>query len=828
MITPTDKHWLNNKYAVSYEEYNMGLLNALIACNNPEIVKPNERATKKKKFHGTELEQLIKLQQRLTVSKKNSQVGYQLVKYERKNDKIARFYPDKYGYTLMRRELRALLCQNKYFDLDIAGALPSILSQVCEHFKIPCKLLKQYANDRECFHQIFMNDFKIERGGAKDVFIGIINGSSIETICKEILNVNQANVDLSHLEKFYQECKIIRKSIVANHASWNIQPNEEKKTDAEAIERSIFAKINHTYEAEIMGNVLMYLRNKTKFIGEHKQRSNFVYIFDGCLLPISEELNCDDLVEELQIHIKQKCKLNVSFKIKPFETNQEHLNILIPLSVTAPVTEQRTYTDIIIRDDKQGADIIINELRENKNFVKCNGRFFRRRHFGIYEELMADKDIVAGLSAIIQTKNLCMAPVKAGSAPRAYGNNDAGSKHIANCVLNHIEDLRGEFTTKLLASQKGILCFQNGYYNLVNKEFINWEINDDEIITTSIITKDYCEPCEESKALALDLLKSFIPRDDLRKYVLYVLICAIGCFKMKMVLLGEGLRNSGKGVLTEWLKYTFGEQYITSFCGNNILGKRAGGDSEKDLGWALNGASSRLCISNELSTQDEKGNPLIVDGNIIKRISSGGDEISARKLFGNIVKVVPTCTYMILLNETPVVKPEDAYQSIVTLPFECEFKNKLTPEDLEINKRKGLDCIKIADPDVKNKISTNEETREKLQYGFMHLLIDAYKAKPEEIPQTPECVITTKNTIQDDNVGLETKLKELFCLNEGTTIEDKMTTAEIDAILKDEGFKNTRAKAPVFRKYGIEPYRSSEVRGWLNIKVRPKNSAKIT
>ena len=90
--------------------------------------------------------------------------------------------------------------------------------------------------------------------------------------------------------------------------------------------------------------------------------------------------------------------------------------------------------------------------------------------------------------------------------------------------------------------------------------------------------------------------------------------------------MGLGNRNSGKGVLYDLFKNTF-QDYVGSFNAEELLITRVGdGDVAKKLEWIIPLEFKRLNFSNEIKTEDNKGNKLKLDGACIKKLSGGGDE----------------------------------------------------------------------------------------------------------------------------------------------------------------------------------------------------------
>jgi phage/plasmid-associated DNA primase len=97
----------------------------------------------------------------------------------------------------------------------------------------------------------------------------------------------------------------------------------------------------------------------------------------------------------------------------------------------------------------------------------------------------------------------------------------------------------------------------------------------------------------------------------------------------KWVLL-EGLRNSGKGVLTLLLENAF-ERYVKITNSGNFVYKENTQDEAKKQSWMIDYQFVRLAFTQEITINKQSRTSNKVDGNMIKKFCSGGDSIEARK-----------------------------------------------------------------------------------------------------------------------------------------------------------------------------------------------------
>jgi hypothetical protein len=92
---------------------------------------------------------------------------------------------------------------------------------------------------------------------------------------------------------------------------------------------------------------------------------------------------------------------------------------------------------------------------------------------------------------------------------------------------------------------------------------------------------------------------------------------------MKRFLVGIGSSNTGKSLLSAALKSTCGG-YYGGWNGVNICYKNNSADEAQKLRWMKLLRFKRIIVSNEIQMGIE------IDGNMIKKISSGGDSLIGR------------------------------------------------------------------------------------------------------------------------------------------------------------------------------------------------------
>ena len=406
----------------------------------------------------------------------------------------------------------------------------------------------------------------------------------------------------------------------------------------------------------------------------------------------------------------------------------------------------------LIETDKDAADIVLKHIE--KKIIKSNRRYFIKENENIYIEDISPfyDDTKNFLLKEISNLNLCKY-LENSNKLKPYSKNTSGAMNIMKLVLVHLNDDK-EFVKQLWKSNLEKLCFKNGYYDFKERRFKEY---DDETFSPIYIKKVFPERNEEKIKEVYDKILDPIFWDkDQQAYFLNW--CARGLAgiptKEKTWSCSIGLRNCGKGVLYELFKTTF-EDYVLSFNPEEMICCRVGcGDIAKKMAWTIPFEFSRLNFSNELKTEDDKGRKLKLDGNIIKSISSGGDEKTARLNYKNEIRFKIQGRMMLMMNELIGVTPYDATETMELFRFKSVFKDEITDDDEEINKSGQFKFIK-ANPYIKNIINDDIE----LQNAFIHIIIDHYSEIKYILPNSMK---DEKDDINDHEDSVENKLKSIF------------------------------------------------------------------
>jgi hypothetical protein len=327
---------------------------------------------------------------------------------------------------------------------------------------------------------------------------------------------------------------------------------------------------------------------------------------------------------------------------------------------------------------------------------------------------------------------------------RNYAKNNQKRKDIypfirENCVDN-------DWVRRTETSSLGKILFLNGHYDFKRGRFLTGRpigATDKETINTVFENgfnpeivffyrvdhehTDFTDDDMEYMDSIQERLFTLPLGKDVGDYLTLNLARAFsGDITIKRILFGLGMSNSGKGILTKACQLSMG-QYCGVFTGENLAFNNVNNDEAQKMRWAMLLRNKRLIISNELSTTK------MLDGNLIKKLASGGDTIQGRLHGQHETDFKPQYLSILLANDMPPIKPFDtAIQNRVrvysyTKAFVDEPRN-----EYELKKDPNLD---------------NEMKSRLFQRCFIGLLIRKYSEFKDSgcVENEPNEVVMARN-----------------------------------------------------------------------------------
>ena len=263
-------------------------------------------------------------------------------------------------------------------------------------------------------------------------------------------------------------------------------------------------------------------------------------------------------------------------------------------------------------------------------------------------------------------------------------------------------------------SSLGKLLFTNGYLDLKNNlKFYDkktYKFNPD-IVFFERILKEFNTDADLSilSEYSNDIRTRFfynVLGEKLGDYYILQLSRGLMGDLMKRILFSLGDTNTGKSVLSYAIKKSL-EGYFGDFNAENLVFSKNSCDEAAKLRWALLLRYKRIIVSNEMKSDT------MINGNMIKKISSGGDSLTGRYHCGNETPFTPHFLTICMSNDLPKISPYDnaVDNRLKVISYKKQFVDNVVDEEYELKKDYNI---------------TDEINKIEFQNSFLMLLINRY------------------------------------------------------------------------------------------------------
>lgn len=205
---------------------------------------------------------------------------------------------------------------------------------------------------------------------------------------------------------------------------------------------------------------------------------------------------------------------------------------------------------------------------------------------------------------------------------RSYGNTSIMLDKII--TLLKTLNVNNDWLKQSQSSSLGKILFENGYYDFTERKFYD-KFNSNYIFFGKIHHK--FESFSDEDLIYMESIKQRLFYNSLGKEVgdYFILQLARGLSGecMKRILFAIGDTNCGKGVITTATSLSIGD-YFGSFNAESIAHRETSQDEAQIMRWVMLLRYKRIIISNEMKSG------IVLNGNFIKKISSGGDPLIGR------------------------------------------------------------------------------------------------------------------------------------------------------------------------------------------------------
>ena len=550
--------------------------------------------------------------------------------------------------------VKSALCEKYYNDLDMVNCHPQIIYQVFKELKYNTDYLKKYNTKRDEIITTMMRH-DLSRKDVKALINKLCYGGSIASWCKfNEVDISVVHTDLVELEKEMKKNtdKFLKRSDTIKYYSHAV---EVKGSGYWNLKGTALAFCIQSIECRCILSCYKILVRDGYIVG--------ALIHDGLHIAKgkNDDNNFNKISDQLSRLLHDKYSLTIKFTIKPFCVPKE-LNDMI-----------------IVENDKEGADYVNDSIKND--YIICDERIFIR-----IDNLWTEnkQSILRQLISIVGNMNI-FKPVKVDEI-MCISKTASGCKNILHFV-NPTHD--NQFIVKLWESNRFKLCFQNGYWDFKTKKLKPY---DDSTLTTIMIKRPYVESTEKDRKAVWDRIINPIFNHNYQMAQSYLNFNARGLagdIEDKRWAVCEGERNSGKGVFVGLLENSF-ENYVGTTNSENFLFKAGQSDSAKSLSWLIPFEFKRLCITNECS-KDTEGK-IHINGNILKKLTSGGDRIEARQNYKDEINFKIQARPIIYCNDLPPISPTDAKELVYLYSYPSKFVAK---DDKRIGNNSQREMVEI-------------------------------------------------------------------------------------------------------------------------------------
>jgi hypothetical protein len=672
----------------------------------------------------------------------------------------------------LAKPIRGLLMKHTT-DIDMKNAHPVILKYICNKHGLRHPMLSEYILNRDAI----LSEFDDKEKG-KTAYLCAINDDELN---KKIKN--------KQFRAFDEEMKALQTQITMLPEYQNIKSsvpdNKQINWNGSALNRILCM-----YENQILQTCISALNQRSIEIQ--------VLMFDGVMI-MGNYYEDSELLQYITNHVNEVYPdLNMVWCYK------EHSNaIIIPDDFQIIDTSDRLYAQNDLEARNLVYDIIKNDI------VFCKGvLYYRENHIWID----SSSSIFDMLIELVMSLKIYKRTEK----------DDVEYSHIYSCAknitLSVICLVKSNSNNNWLKigqySSLGKILFENGYYDFKKSNFYTFDHPDFD--TSIVFTGKIHHSFEAFNSDDMDYMETIARRlfyntlgVSVGDYLILNIARGLAGDMMKRIMFGLGGTNTGKSVLTSAISLSCGD-YFGSFNAENLAYRNTGSDEAQIMRWAMLLKNKRIIISNEIKSTTE------LNGNMIKKISSGGDTIIGRNHCQSEEEFIMQPLAICLANDLPTIKPyDDAVENrIRVVNYIKQYVDEPTNE-FELKKDDSI---------------IEEMKTLRFQKCFIGLLIREYVLMQQNgISDEPVEVIKAKQDwINTDKSFLDSFVNDFQLTNNE---EDFVASKEIEEWLKSKNlgismkkFGMEMTKHKLIHKLNKIEGKSKKVRGkvvqvWIGIKM---------
>jgi len=647
---------------------------------NYDSIKGNFREESEQRLKNMNVDPLTLFKKYVSKSKNGSVKGTKQINVSYKqNNNIGRYFAcGSLSLQTLPREIRHTISDEYYYDVDISNCHPVLICQYAEAHDLKCKYIKLYIENRDVLFEELSKEFKCTKDKIKNGFLCILNGAKL------FLKLNDNEMP-SFVRRYKKEVANIQQFIFEN------EPEYKKLGIANAKKKQEQNNYNCSNELGSCMNIMLCdMENKIlqcmiEYLDDKQLvKSCVTLVFDGFMILKDnvKNVNMADLLKELEQEVFKVLGYTIKLLIKPMN------NIInIPQGY-----KSESQVDMnIIKNDGEGADKVLALLDnciyncDNTIYYKNNNQWIDNKKTieNLLKKTIMDQAFVKHVKATAaDLKEGCsfidiLGVEYCEHKFEYYSSDTKGANNILSAFLTKIP-INNNLLERILKSSKNKLFFNNGYYDFKQQKFIN----DFEGVETLIKIDRHFEECSvEQQNKIKKLIFEPVFDDDTGEALILFSRALAGHVEDKLWSIMLGSRDSGKGIVQDSLGAAF-HDYVGTFNADSLIFEKNGGDAAKKLSWAHHFDKKRLAFSNEMKVD----NTIKLDGNLIKKLCSGGDKILTRKNNIDEKECKPQTTVVFCCNDIPKIDPNDVYEKLIPFSLKSKFvEEEITPELLKEN-----------------------------------------------------------------------------------------------------------------------------------------------
>lgn len=698
-------------------------------------------------------------------------------KHSKKNPHDGRLYACEASLQNIMGCFRGLLSGNTAIDFDAINCHPVLLQSLCIENKIFHPVLDFYNNNRDEMLQEFCSTDNITRSEAKKLFLISINSQH---------NITKKNKkELIKYKKFLDFDKQIKSIQIDFGIIYEEELKKIKRRESDNVLGKLMSRILNLEENKML---------QTACNAIHNDFPVMALVFDGLMVyryNDGKHVDEDAVIDALNNSTRQ-WKIKWAVKEPDYSIQEEVENMTME---EGAILFGETEAELVNR--------VFNEYFNNKlyNADGCPCML-------IEKQWVTNKRTIenAIYKKVLNTKGYVRHKKDSGDYEwKLLTQTLTGARNVADAIFKNIPE-NSKLMSVLDKECDYKISFKNGYWDFKQNAFIDYE-EGDGYATINMIDRDfkYVDKYDPIRKAVFDniLYKMFCVDNEqsqdfpIMENFLHIMgraLAGIITDKIWIMLVGE--RDSAKGVFDTLLRNAFGS-YIGNFNSSAFrLENNNNQDPDLKQKFLLKNRYCRIAPSQEMEDS-------WVDGNLIKKVSSGGDTIEARNLFQHTISFQIKCKYMFVGNNSARVKPADALQT----QWYYQMRSKFVKDINNItDKMENVRYYKADD-----KIKSEFIKQENVLNAFCSIIFDYYTRTDTYYPQHLK-------PVDDVNVNVFQETKQLFTFTGDKS--DVITNWYLKEVYKENKdiYDNLAHLKKTLRGMGAKDYRDKTCRGLCCIK----------